>query len=154
MNVGTIITIISLILIAVFLILIVFLLVRAKKLKLDTGVKRGKGEVVDSQKIREDWQAVLSHFNSSNESDWKLAIIEADKLIDNLLIQKGYKGESMAERMSLIKRKELKSIELLWEAHKLRNRIAHKPGFKLDYRQTQKAISYYEEALKDLREEL
>lgn len=141
----------SLILVSVFLVLSILFFKKAKKIKLEAVVKKKEEKGVDFKKLKEDWQAVLGHLDSINESDWKLAIIEADKIINELLIQKGYSGESMAEKMSLINKKEVKSIELLWEAHKIRNRIAHQPGFKLDYNQAKKTISYYQEVLKDLQ---
>jgi len=103
------------------------------------------------EEFQENWQGVLSHINSTNESDWKLAVMEADKIVDKILILRGYKGESMAERMISIDKKDLGSLELLWEAHKVRNRITHQPGFRLDYNQAKKLVSYYEEALKDLQ---
>ncbi len=100
--------------------------------------------------FNEQWQAVLDHLNSANESEWKLAIIEADKLTDDLLIRKGCQGESMAERLSLLTKREFKSLDLLWEAHKVRNRIAHKLDFKINRNEALRIISYYGEAIKDL----
>lgn len=138
------------ILIVVFLFLSVFFFRKAKKIRTPFS-GRGEGPVTARpEEFNEEWQAVLDHLNSANESEWKLAIIEADKLIDDLLIRKGYQGESMAERLSLLTRREFKSLDLLWEAHKVRNRIAHKLDFKLNRSEALRAISYYEEALKDL----
>src|SRR3989338_5782527 len=125
------------------------LLKKAKGLKSKKAVKE-KREGIDFDQFKDGWQGVLGHLNSDNESDWKLAIIEADKLADNLLIQKGYKGESMAERLTSVEKDELKSIDLLWEAHKIRNRIAHKTGFKLSHPEATRAVSYYKESLEEL----
>lgn len=151
MNIADKIITVSIILILFFLTLTVLFFRKAKKIKSGVVVKKEEGSEADFKKFKENWQAVLYHLNSNNESDWKLAVIEADKLVDDLLVQKGYKGESLAERLSFVNKKELKSLGLLWEAHKIRNRITHQSGFKLDYNQASKAISYYEEALKDLR---
>ena len=150
MSIGEAVALISIFLIIGFLVLIIFFLRQAKKLKLppppkEEGIKEALAD------FQENWQGVLAHMKTSSESDWKLAVIEADKIVDKILILKGYKGESMAERMISIDNQELKSLDLLWEAHKVRNRIAHKPGFKLDFNQAKKIISYYEEVLKDLR---
>ncbi|MEK7659096.1 MAG: hypothetical protein AAB338_00345 [Patescibacteria group bacterium] len=150
MSIGEIVTIISLILIFIFFFLIVLFLLKAKKLKSGVSPERKEGSEVNLEKLNQNWQDVLNHLNSANESEWKLAIIEADKLIDDLLIQKGYQGESLAERLSMIDKKSMKSFELLWEAHKIRNRIAHKLDFKINRNEALKVISYYGEALKDL----
>lgn len=139
----------SAILILVFLISAFLFLKKAKTIKSKKIVKEKK-EGFDFGQFKERWQAVLGHIDLMNESDWKLAIIEADKLVDDLLIQKGYKGESMAERLASVEKDELSSIDLLWEAHKVRNRIAHKVGFKLTNQEADKVISYYKEALEEL----
>jgi len=151
MNFGGIITIISLLLMSVFIFSFVLFFRKAKKIKSEKTAERSeRGEKVLGD-FKENWEGVLSHMNSASESDWKLAVMEADKIVDRILLLKGYKGESMAERMTSIDKEELESIELLWEAHKVRNRIAHKPGFRLDYNQAKKIVSYYEEVLNDLR---
>ena len=139
----------SVILISIFLILAFLFLKKAKQIKSKKVIKE-KREGVDFEKFKEGWEGVLSHINSPGESDWKLAIIEADKLADNLLIQKGYKGDSMAERLAGVEKGELRSIDLLWEAHKVRNRIAHKTGFKLSHSEATRALSYYKESLEEL----
>lgn len=151
MDIGRLITTVSLVLILIFIFLVVLFFRKAKKIKSGKTAERIDGREGALDNFKENWEGVLLHIGSNNESDWKLAIIEADKIIDKILVLKDYKGESMAERMTSIDKNELKSIELLWEAHKIRNRIAHQPGFKLDYNQAKKIISYYEEVLKDLR---
>ena len=150
MSLGEIVTIISLILILIFLFLIVLFILKAKKLKLGVIPERKEGSEINLEKLNQNWQNVLNHLNSANESEWKLAIIEADKLIDDLLVQKGYQGESLAERLNMVDKKNMKSFELLWEAHKVRNRIAHRLDFKINRNEALKVISYYGEALKDL----
>lgn len=142
---------ISVILILVFAAIVVLFLSKAKKIKASISVRGEKALGAGPEIFNERWQAVLGHLNSVNESEWKLAIIEADKIIDDLLIQKGCKGESMAERLSLLDKKELRSLDLLWEVHKVRNRIVHKLGFKINRNEALRAISYYGEALKELQ---
>lgn len=150
MNFASTITVISVILILTFIALAIFFFRKAKKIKSSFPDKKAR-QVARPEIFNEHWQAVLNHLDSGNEGEWKLAIIEADKLADDLLIQKGYEGESMAERLSMINKRELKSLDLLWEAHKIRNRIAHKLNFKINRSEALRVISYYEEALKDLR---
>lgn len=152
MTFGTLVTVLSIIFILVFLALIVFLFRKGKRIRQGLPAKKEEKREVLFDDLREDWQGVLSHLESANESDWKMGIMEADKLVDNLLIQKGHQGESMAERLTDIEKGELKSLDLLWEAHKTRNRIAHKPNFKLNRNEALRAVSYYEEALKEMTE--
>ena len=145
------ITILSLVIILILLALAFFFFFKAKKIRLSVLERRGMPLPAGPEVLSERWQGVIDHLNSDNESEWKLAIIEADKMADDLLIQKGYEGESMAERLSLLDKNELRSLDLLWTAHKVRNRIAHKLDFKINRSEAMRVISYYEEALKDLQ---
>ena len=44
---------------------------------------------------REEWQDILDHIDSDNESQWKLALIDADKLLETSLMAGGYEGVSI-----------------------------------------------------------
>jgi len=56
----------------------------------------------------------------------KMAIIEADKLVDTVLKRAGIRGESMADRLrrceGLVDRS---SYQAMWDAHKVRNQLVH-----------------------------
>lgn len=97
------------------------------------------------------WEEIKRHLHSTNESEWKFAVIEADKLTDDILKKIGYPGETMGERMILIKPEQLNTIGYLWEAHKMRNNIVHDPNFKMIHEDAVKALSLYEAVLKELR---
>ncbi len=93
---------------------------------------------------------VISRYMSDNMPDmWKLGIIEADNMLDQTLKDIGYMGASMGDRL---KSANFKSIDLAWEAHKVRNNIAHAGvNFQLTEREARKAFVMYESVLKDLK---
>jgi hypothetical protein len=62
---------------------------------------------------------------SDNPNDWKLAIIEADIILDQTLKGRGYAGTSLGERLRSITPSQLSSIDDAWDAHRVRNKIAH-----------------------------
>ncbi len=68
---------------------------------------------------------VFAHAESDNPNDWKLAIIEADIILDDLVKKKGFVGNSLGERLRDIQPQQLSTLNDAWEAHKVRNRIAH-----------------------------
>lgn len=88
---------------------------------------------------------VLMHAESENPNDWKLAIIESDIILDGLLKQRGYGGNSLGERLKSISSNQLASINDAWEAHKIRNRIAHDGAdFVLTKRIAHETIARYQ----------
>jgi hypothetical protein len=68
---------------------------------------------------------IQQHALSDNPNDWKLAIIEADIILDQTLKDRGYAGTSLGERLRSITPRQLSSIDDAWDAHRVRNKIAH-----------------------------
>ncbi len=96
------------------------------------------------------WEEILRHINSPKEVEWKFAVIESDKLTDEILKSAGYHGESMGERLINIDKSQMESLGGLWEAHKLRNRIVHEIDYYMRYSEAKRAVDLYGEALKEL----
>ena len=87
----------------------------------------------------------MAHGNSDSPNDWKLAIIEADIILDDVLKQQGYAGNSLGERLKSISPSQLESLQDAWEAHKVRNKIAHEGAdFVLTKRLAQETITKYQ----------
>lgn len=90
-------------------------------------------------------QDILNHSTSDNPNDWKLAIIEADIVLDDLLKQRGFIGSSLGERLKSISSGQMQNLNDAWEAHKIRNRIAHDGAdFVLTKRIAQETIARYQ----------
>lgn len=71
------------------------------------------------------WERVKTHVESENENDWRQAIMEADIILGELLTKMGYKGEGIGEQLKRVEKSDFDSLDEAWEAHKVRNRIAH-----------------------------
>jgi hypothetical protein len=90
------------------------------------------------------WERVLELANTTNESDWRLAILEADILLGDLLEAEGYRGETIGERLRDANPLQFRTLDLAWKAHKVRNDIAHAgSGFQLSQRDANATIDYY-----------
>lgn len=97
------------------------------------------------------WKKVLDLSYSNNPSDWRLAILEADIMLEEALRARGHAGDGLGEMLKGIDRSDMLTIESAWEAHKVRNRIAHAGGeFELNERETRRVISHFEEVFKEL----
>jgi hypothetical protein len=96
------------------------------------------------------WEEVKRHAASFEEGQWKFSIIEADKLLDDVLRALGYPGESVGDRLKFIRKENLPSLDALWHAHRLRNRLVHEPGYTLSRDDMEEAIRNYKIALQEL----
>lgn len=71
------------------------------------------------------WEEVESHIDSESPNDWKLAIIDADVMLYETLESAGYTGTSIGDKLKSANTKSFTTLEQAWNAHKVRNQIAH-----------------------------
>ena len=103
------------------------------------------------EKNIEEWADILLKSRSQDENQRKFAIIAADSLIEKILAMAGYEGENLGERLKKIESSDLDSLNDLWEAHKVRNRIAHEADYRLTAEDAASAIGRFERALRELK---
>jgi hypothetical protein len=109
--------------------------------------RKGRG-ALDRHYFKTEWAKVLKTV-PTGEQGWRLAIIDADKLVDHALKQHGAKGESMGDRLR-DRQRIFSHYNNLWSAHKMRNRLVHEPGVKLTKQLTSKVLKEFQMALKEL----
>lgn len=108
---------------------------------------RFKRRRLDVGKFQARWQTLQQQCVKSEL--WPLAIIDADKLLDEALKQLHFKGKTMGERLVSAQR-ELSNNDAVWFGHKLRNKIVHEEMKRLYKRDVQAALRGFRQALKDL----
>jgi hypothetical protein len=107
--------------------------------------------IMDSISEEKDkrWEIVERYMNEKEEVFWRLGIIEADNMLDDAMKSKGYAGNSLGERML---NANFRTIDLAWDAHKIRNKIAHAgSNYSLTDREARRAHVMFETVLKELR---
>ena len=102
---------------------------------------------LNQQYFQNKWLEVLARVKTPE--GMILAVIDADKLLDEALKKKGFSGKTMGERLVAAQR-SLKDNDSVWYAHKLRNRLVHEPDVKLKKNETQNALSGFKKGLHDL----
>ena len=91
------------------------------------------------------WQQVMNHVNSQNPAEWRLSILEADVMLDDMMQHLGFHGDTLGERLKNTSKADFKNIDSAWEAHKIRNAIAHEgSGFLLSQRESKRVIELYQ----------
>lgn len=104
------------------------------------------------EKQNERWERILKHAHSDNPAEWRVAIIEADVMLEELLKAQGYDGEGIGEMLKQVEASDMLTLDKAWEAHKVRNRIAHSgQDFNLNERETRRVVSLFEEVFKEFQ---
>ncbi|NOS67146.1 MAG: hypothetical protein HOO67_02165 [Candidatus Peribacteraceae bacterium] len=90
---------------------------------------------------------ILSQWQSAqSQTDPHRRLLEADSVIARLLEALGFTG-SMADKLRGAG-KILPGLDGVWDAHKLRNRIAHEPGLRLTEVQVNRAMDAFDRVIR------
>ncbi len=99
------------------------------------------------------WKHVMELIESPHESDWRQAIIEADIILYDALEHDGYEGQTVAEKLKQVTPNRIASVQEAWEAHKVRNDIAHQgSAYPLTDQMAYRTIQRYETVLREFGE--
>lgn len=106
----------------------------------------------EATKINPKWERILDLSESLNENDWRQAIIEADIMLAELLDKMQLPGESIGDKLKLIEKSDFNMIDNAWEAHKIRNNIAHEGlDYVLTQRETRWVIGLYKTVFEEFQ---
>src|SRR3989344_3292083 len=98
------------------------------------------------------WERVLTHAQTQSPADWRLALPQGDIMLAELLDRMGYIGENVGEKLKRIEQSDFNSIDDAWEAHKVRNLIAHQGSdYVLSQREAQRVIGLYANVFREFR---
>lgn len=137
--------------VSIFIILliasIIYTIIRIKEIEKDEDEKLREVISLDEKVIVKNakWENVIKHINSNDPASWKVAVIDADSLLDEMLIKMGYIGDSIGDRLLSINEDSFPYLNEAWEAHKVRNKIAHSGSdFVLNKQEAKRVIDNYE----------
>lgn len=115
--------------------------------------REGALTVYDRQTVQETWQKIEEQVGFGKPSNFRSAVIDADKLVD-FVLRKLYPGEeSMGERLKQAKTKFVNNYEVydgLWFAHKVRNELVHNVNFDLPSVQVRDILDKFKAGLSQL----
>ncbi|MCA9365963.1 hypothetical protein KC722_00065 [Candidatus Kaiserbacteria bacterium] len=148
-HLWSIMTTLSLLVSALLLFAVIYAYIRASQYgELATeyvvGQEKKYAELFGSGSKNTRWEDVLMHSGTNNPNDWKLAIIEADIMLGELLDAMGLGGTTIGEKLKSASPNSFKTLDQAWRAHRVRNEIAHAGSdFVLTKKAAQDTITQY-----------
>ncbi len=101
--------------------------------------------------ITKRWQEVNNHLQSQDDSERRLAVIDADDILNEVLGKIGYEGDDTYDKLIRLNEEIIPNIEELKEAYKMKKEIMHDPNKDLSVEEAKDIVSCYEVILKDLQ---
>ena len=144
--------IVSVVLSALFLWGTVYIIIRTnyfeikKEQFLDT---LGKDYLSRHRSLR-GWQQIKKRLHSQEQNDWKLAILEADYILNEILKRSGYLGGRMEDKLDLITSAQLANVEDVWRAHGIRDKISKDPTFAITRQEAVETVAVYRRSFIEL----
>jgi ABC-type lipoprotein release transport system permease subunit len=111
--------------------IVLMLVLKGLSADLKTALYGSNRPLHSKNKTIKRWETIRERLESGNPSQYKVAVLEADALADEMLTGIGYKGATMAEKLGAVRGGQLETKELLAQAHEARNQIIHDPHFSL-----------------------
>ncbi|MCR4333970.1 MAG: hypothetical protein NUV60_03100 [Patescibacteria group bacterium] len=98
------------------------------------------------------WGHIQSLLEGGSPSAWREAIVEADIMLDDVLAKRGYTGDGIGEKLKSADPDDFKTLQDAWEAHKVRNQIAHQgSAFDLSETVAQRTIAHFEAVFNEFK---
>lgn len=115
-------------------------------------LSKGEEEISPMQEKQSNarWMHILQLLESYNQNDWRQAIIEADIILEEMLEKMGYDGSTIGDKLKNVEASDFLTLNQAWEAHKIRNRIAHSGSeFKISQDESRRVIGLYQEVFEE-----
>lgn len=116
-------------------------------LLLSAVVAKRRPSKLNQEQFAAKWQELQTL--CADKATWPLAVINADKLVDDALKKRHYKGKTMGERL-VAAQHDLSSNDTVWFGHKLRNKLVHEEYKLTNKNDVKNALLGFLQALRDL----
>lgn len=98
---------------------------------------------------RSQWLTIEAQLQRDQPHGYTVCLLNADKLLDKALKERSISGNTMGERMKSYQAKWT-NAQNVWDAHKIRNKIAHETDVTVTYDQAKRALAAFRQGLKDV----
>jgi hypothetical protein len=110
-------------------------------------------EVAHAEVEHSRWAYIRQLIESTQQSDWRQAIIEADIMLDEMLSRLGYQGDSVGDKLKTATSSHFRTLDDAWTAHRVRNDIAHQGStYQLSDHTAYQTIGRYENVFREFNE--
>lgn len=102
------------------------------------------------RKSLKGWEQIRKRISSPVQQEWKIAVLEADTILNEILKMAGYLGISLDKKLEILTKENLSNLEEIKKAHLISNQIMKDPGMELKKEDAIIALKSYKKAFVEL----
>jgi hypothetical protein len=137
---------------AFFILLIADVLLLSKRVLGDWKVALYGAKIpsIKKSKYVEQWEKIKQGAASSDLSKAKVAMIEGDQMLGNILEKIGYQGKDTGEKIALVRPGQLIGLEEAKQSHDVFKKVIHNSEYEIGAQEIQTALEGYEKVFRGL----
>ncbi len=108
------------------------------------------GPVSSETIYQRKWEKIKKRLSSHNEANWKLAIIEAEEIVEEVLSKMGYKGDGIREKLKGVDPATIPQLPNLISGYDIFINIIADKNYQIKQEDAIKIVSNFEEFLKSV----
>lgn len=109
----------------------------------------GVGNLTKRRSLK-GWEQIRKRIISPAQQDWKLAVLEADKILNEILKMAGYLGRDLGKKLDILTKENLSNLDEIKKAHLLSDKIMRDPGMELKKEDAVIALKSFKKAFIEL----
>ena len=102
------------------------------------------------REINKRWQDIIKKTTTGLEAEYKIALIEAEDFLYQILEERGYEGDTFEEMVKNARQKMSLDFKEILLGHTIRNAIVYDPDYRLDNEKARQLLVMYERAIKNM----
>lgn len=145
----------SIVLSALFFFFIFIVEGKLKRLKIAMEGKLDPAEALSLSRMppkgafQESWDKIIVAVELRREADYRNAVIEADKLFEDIIKRLGLPNADVALNQKKITSEHLSNIAQITEAHNVKTKLVSNPNFHITQEQARQFVAMYAQAFKE-----
>jgi len=105
---------------------------------------------VSKQRSIKAWKQIQNRLLSKEANQWKLAVLEADHILNEILKMSGYLEDKLEDKLELVTPAQLSNVEEIKRVHAIRDQISKDPTFEFSQEEAKQIVGVYEQSFKEL----
>jgi hypothetical protein len=101
-------------------------------------------------RIGRRWRKIMARLETGNEAEYKLAIIEADTILGEILQKMNLPGETTEQRLAATTKIMIPTLDSAIEAHEIRNTIVYDPNYRISLADVRRIMDIFETVFRGL----